>query len=477
MEARNEEAAGLTIPDAPPATGLFPQDINIEEIRKAIQGRDDFREVKNADFSSFVYFLGMAKDIFPDPATAPDAETAYHWRLRRECRGIIFSHATGKVLSRRFHKFFNVNETEEVEAGKINLNRPFIILEKLDGSMVFATKNGVTDTSKLVESYVARSDIPYLEYSARWVDKGYSPIYEWCSQKSRVVLDYPEDTLTLISVRHVHTGDYVPFFEMQKHARHHGIPVVTCRTAEEVGVGSITEFEQFQKTIREKNIGLEGFVIRFENGEMYKIKTAWYCDLNKTLDLVSRSRSQHGSEMDVWKVILEEKYDDLRTWLAADDRNAMDHFARDLLKEIGLSCRRLRDTVLEAKRKQGMDKKSFAAYAAAQTSQRPLEKALLFRVWAMYDRDADADAGEVDGEAVEKNEAEAEAKRESEDEDEDDDSKLALIRQEVIETILKNCGKRPLFEKARVLAGNITYKSYIEIYQLSRDKAAKKLDE
>jgi hypothetical protein len=48
-----------------------------------------------------------------------------------------------------------------------------------------------------------------------------------------------------------------------------------------------------------------GFVIRFENGEMYKIKTAWYCDLNKTLDLVSRSRSQHGSEMDVWKVILE----------------------------------------------------------------------------------------------------------------------------------------------------------------------------
>jgi hypothetical protein len=133
--------------------------------------------------------------------------------------------------------------------------------------------------------------------------------------------------------------------------------------------------------------------------------------------------------------------------------------------------------VLEAKRKQGMDKKSFAAYAAAQTSQRPLEKALLFRVWAMYDRDADADAGEVDGEAAEKNEAEAEAKRESEDEDEDDDSKLALIRQEVIETILKNCGKRPLFEKARVLAGNITYKSYIEIYQLSRDKAAKKLDE
>jgi hypothetical protein len=42
-----------------------------------------------------------------------------------------------------------------------------------EGKLRFATKNGVTDTSKLVESHVARSAIPYLEYSARWVDKGY----------------------------------------------------------------------------------------------------------------------------------------------------------------------------------------------------------------------------------------------------------------------------------------------------------------
>jgi len=301
-------------PEAP-SSGRFPHNIDIEEIRTAIQGRDDFREVRGPDFASFIYFLGMAKDIFPDPTTAPDAKTAHHWQLRRECRGIIFSLATGKVLSRRFHKFFNVNETEEVEAAKINLDRPFIILEKLDGSMVcpfytegklrFATKNGVTDTSRVAESYISRSGIPYYDYSALWIGRGYSPIYEWCSRESRVVLDYPMDSLTLIAVRHVRTGDYVPFFEMQNHAKHYDIPVVTCRTAEEMGLGSITQFEQFQKAIREKNIGVEGFVIRFENGEMYKIKTAWYCELNKTLDLISRSRSLHGSEMNVWKVILE----------------------------------------------------------------------------------------------------------------------------------------------------------------------------
>ncbi len=46
-------------------------------------------------------------------------------------------------------------------------------------------------------------------------------------------------------------------------------------------------------------------MIRFDSGLMYKIKTKWYCDLNKTLDLISRSRSKHGSEMDIWRVILE----------------------------------------------------------------------------------------------------------------------------------------------------------------------------
>lgn len=88
-------------------SGIFPVDIELKDIREAVQGRTDFREVVGPDYNIFIYFLGMAKDIFPDPSTAPDARTAYLWRLRRECRGIAFDPATGKVKSRRFHKFFN----------------------------------------------------------------------------------------------------------------------------------------------------------------------------------------------------------------------------------------------------------------------------------------------------------------------------------------------------------------------------------
>lgn len=103
---------------------MFVHDIRLEDVREAIKGRTDFRECQYEDHIIFVYFLGMgtkqfnpedftdlssAKDIFPDPETAPDERTRLLWRLRRECRGNVFSRETGKLICRRFHKFFNGN--------------------------------------------------------------------------------------------------------------------------------------------------------------------------------------------------------------------------------------------------------------------------------------------------------------------------------------------------------------------------------
>lgn len=84
----------------------FPADVTLEDVREAIKGRVDFKEVTQDDYIAFVYFLGMAKDIFPDISEATDATTARLYAIRRECRGIIFDQ-NGKLLSRRFHKFFN----------------------------------------------------------------------------------------------------------------------------------------------------------------------------------------------------------------------------------------------------------------------------------------------------------------------------------------------------------------------------------
>jgi len=66
--------------------------------------------------------------------------------IRRECRGIAFDVKTGEVISRPWHKFFNVNEKPETQFNLINLEEPHIILEKLDGcceeNTILLTQNG-----------------------------------------------------------------------------------------------------------------------------------------------------------------------------------------------------------------------------------------------------------------------------------------------------------------------------------------------
>ena len=40
---------------------IFPIGIKLEDVREAIKGRDDFREVDAGDHVIFVYFLGLSK--------------------------------------------------------------------------------------------------------------------------------------------------------------------------------------------------------------------------------------------------------------------------------------------------------------------------------------------------------------------------------------------------------------------------------
>ena len=58
--------------------------------------------------------------------------------------------ATGKVVARRFHKFFNVGELEETKAEKIDLSRPYVVLTKYDGY-----EFGFSTLSKILTLFLA----------------------------------------------------------------------------------------------------------------------------------------------------------------------------------------------------------------------------------------------------------------------------------------------------------------------------------
>ena len=201
----------------------FPTITNINDVLPHIEGREEFR-VFDKEWYTVVNYMVNLEDTFPSITVAGGsakmrAARALENAMRRECRGLIFD-KEGNLISRPYHKFFNIGEKQETHQNKVNLNDPHVILEKLDGSMIrpiptkegfrLATKAGVTDVAMNAETFIA--DKPqYSELINYCIENNLTPIFEWVSRKNRIVVDYPEENLILTAVRHNTTGEYLPY--------------------------------------------------------------------------------------------------------------------------------------------------------------------------------------------------------------------------------------------------------------------------
>ena len=307
----------------------FPVIKHINDVLPAIEGRDEFIVVQK-DGYQVVNYAVMMEDSFP-PVTGedfcpgckqykteigdcgsqrcPDFVSAA--AIRRECRGLVFD-LEGNVINRRFHKFFNVNERDETRYEHIDFDKPHVVLDKLDGSMVspcmvnghvrWMTKMGVTDTAMQAETHTVKFQI-YREFAEYMLRGGWTPIFEWVSRASRIVLDYPEDRLILTALRNNETGQYLSWDKMIEYAEYWDMPLVTA-------------YDYKDKNILEVVRGLEnteGVVIRFEDGHMLKVKADWYVLRHKSKDAITR-------EKNVLDYIVNERVDDVLPFLQAEDQ-------------------------------------------------------------------------------------------------------------------------------------------------------------
>jgi hypothetical protein len=98
---------------------------------------------------------------------------------------------------------------------------------------------------------------------------------EFCSPKCRIVLEYKEESLKLLALRHNVTGVYLPYAEMAKHAAEAGIPVVSVWSPPgDTASDSPSDTQAFLTSMTKLRDAkdVEGFVIRFEYGRMYKVR-------------------------------------------------------------------------------------------------------------------------------------------------------------------------------------------------------------
>jgi RNA ligase len=295
----------------------FPEINNIDDVLLQIEGHPEFRVIEKGWYTVINYMVAL-EDTF----SLIRHRTHYNMWMRRECRGLIFDTATGKLISRPYHKFFNAGEREETAIDKINLYEPHVVLEKLDGSMIrpiptkegfrLATKAGITDVAMNAELFIA--DKPqYRNFILAILDGGMTPIFEWCSRKNRIVVDYPEDQLILTGIRNNVSGTYLLHWNMVELGRLWNVPVV--KAVDGLAVQNINLFVQ---QVREWDDG-EGIVLRFDSGHMVKVKADDYV-------LRHKSKDQINQEKNVIQTIIDESVDDLVPLLTPEDANRVKQF-------------------------------------------------------------------------------------------------------------------------------------------------------
>jgi len=297
----------------------FPEINHINDVLPHIEGWDEFRVMEKDWYTVINYMVAFEETFSYD---SPDGSDSYHnMSVRRECRGLIFDTKTGDLISRPYHKFFNAGERDETQVNKINLYEPHVVLEKLDGSMIrpiptkegfrLATKAGITDVAMNAEVFVA--DKPhYATFIHKCFQRNVTPIFEWCSRKNRIVVDYPEDQLILTAMRNVFDGSYVTYEVMKNYATAWSIPVVKAIAGDETDITKVVDH------IRKWDDG-EGVVIRFDNGHMVKVKADDYVLRHKSKDAINQ-------EKNVIETILDDAVDDLIPLLTPEDAERVKSF-------------------------------------------------------------------------------------------------------------------------------------------------------
>jgi RNA ligase len=358
----------------------FPVVHSLDEVAIAIQGRPEFTIKDRKDFLTVGYkhprSLSFPEVPDYDPREyARDGSDPKSLAILRECRGLAFDR-DGVPISRPFHKFFNINERPETDSTLINLAAPHTVLDKLDGQMVrpiplgdgyrLATKKEISPFSIAAERYVAENPV-YDDFIRAQIREGATPIFEWCSPDSEIVLPHQRPSLTLLAIRNVRTGEYLSYERTR---------LLTEAAWPEIRIVSDARKEsstlQALLTDAATLIEQEGWVIRFEDGHMVKVKTGWYLERFRAADPLNTERA-------LVQLILSEEVDDVRGALLPKQRAKLESFEQDFLTQLRASVDRIAQTFFEGRALVAGDKKRFAVEVVATGT--PIERAILFLLW------------------------------------------------------------------------------------------------
>jgi RNA ligase len=275
--------------------GNFNLDINhISQFNELLKSKEELKLKKeligDVEFTSICYMIAL-----------PNTFDSF---LSRECRGSLFD-SSGKIISRPFHKFFNIGEKEFTQP---HLLKEIIgYKEKVDGSLavpvlvknkiIWKTKKSFySDVAKYINKFYYPEDPlediynpdkkcspndTKLDWTIRdLISENKTPLFEYVSINNRVVIKHFKEELIYLNTRDNVHG----YYSSMSH-------FLDDKFNLEVFIND---------TIKKEEI--EGYVL-YDDNDFYKLKTKWYVDRHKAMDMIS--------VRDLIDIILQDKLDDI----------------------------------------------------------------------------------------------------------------------------------------------------------------------
>jgi len=243
-------------------------------------------------YAMFNYRLAMEKDFIDNKA----------WELR----GLtyILDGETGDwVCYPMLTKFLNLNQglttqydvvkDKEIESVEYKEDGSLISLLVLpNGKVVPKTKMSFdNDQTTMVKKWLLNT--PSVEKAVK-ENSNSTFLFELVSPKNKIVLKYNKTELRLLQVRNTISGQYASSKMIWEHSLHMGINSADCF------VKTLDELIELRETLE----NVEGWVVKFKDGQFIKIKTEWYVAAHGLMDDLSQ-------EHKVIAMILEDTIDDV----------------------------------------------------------------------------------------------------------------------------------------------------------------------
>ena len=329
--------------------GLKP----VREFKK-VKNISDFKKenLEKGVFGKFEFEISGKKILVID-YLYQNPEVFEDWE-NREFRGITFNLETGELISRPFHKFFNIGELDIDPDREIKIKW---IMDKLDGSMIhpvlldgdkreviFKTrKSPKSDVAIGFTNWISEQEwySEFIDFNKEMVLSGITPIFEFYHPRiSRIVLDYGAPFVRLIGLRKMEDGNYIDdleFLEKEikpnwKNLWERGIVKLPVEFDTMKRVITVSDLVELAKVTENK----EGWVIVDEYGERYKLKVPWYLERHKYFKITPKQIVEwyFSDELDdVLSMLKILNYHD-RWELVIKIKNRIDEFFDKISKEL-----------------------------------------------------------------------------------------------------------------------------------------------